>query len=717
MPAYHLVWLTLEIFVSVISGQEDVQTTACVGRCDFGYRMDCPRGHRVAPRDLTYYAKQTTAQCPDSDNPSLMCQASEQCCSYYGGDCSLPFSYQKAFQVFNNCSGYQNCGWFRAESVQIGSRCSYRDKTNYIAASYSCIKEETFIDICSEASRRGKSVSLLYNGSRYANATGDPRVCSCAISTSDCDSPGRLKFRAVDVRLHSHNDINHCNRHSRVTLTDTKTSEGYRCQNNYFQKGFYDLFYSASPYARVSLYNQPGVYPSQVWLEVSATVRNIDVIVTCGSNQPENLVFCGPPSLLTTPAFEQKTTTKTPGDIFGPSGNEGEVPSGGENEPRDKEDATLNKKGFAWPDLGLIVGAVAGLLVIILIIVIIIICIKHRREKLRKKPPMLPHPVPLSTPSSVIPSSFPSSDTEERYTEEQFGDDKYGNYYESMAQPNGSMDNKSPFTPGKAMGSFFPNDRPRVPPPAPPSIPATPPVGKSQAIQIRKSPENKLDANPYHTPWDGSVFQAPSNRVKKNDLAYATSDEIQVLIQRMENERGHVAEGLNIAKPIPQKGYIYIDDYQKGQGESSKATNTDLYVYQSDSDDSESESENKQVNGDQSDEASNRPSQGEQGVSEGTPRSNDNFCGSEDTGYRSVGSPEHVLVSEDDYLVPGSVKSNSSKGTSSSTVKVSERGSVIYNSSYGEPYDARRSEAGSNSYGDPYDAVQKKETVDVKTKF
>lgn len=30
------------------------------------------------------------------------------------------------------------------------------------------------------------------------------------------------------------------------------------------------------------------------------------------------------------------------------------------------------------PDLGLIVGAVAGLLVVILIIVIIIICIKHR---------------------------------------------------------------------------------------------------------------------------------------------------------------------------------------------------------------------------------------------------------------------------------------------------------------------------------------------------
>lgn len=704
MPVYHRVWLTLGVIVAVIAvqnGEEVQMTTACVGRCDFGYRMDCPQGQRVAPRDLVYHAKATSPQCPaNSANPEVMCQSSEECCKYYGGDCSLPFPYRKAFEVFNNCSGYQQCGWFRAESEELGSRCSLRDTTNYVSASFSCIKEETFIDICSEASQQGKSVSLLYNGSRYGGARGDPRVCSCAISTSDCDSPARLKFRAVDLRLHSYNDITSCKTHSRVSLQDTVTSQSLRCQRDYFQKGFRDLFYSSSPYARMSLYNQPGVYPTQVWLEVTATVPNVDVIVTCGSSKPENLLFCGPPIPLTSPAYEDKTTTKSAGDIFGPSG---ETSNEKENEPRDADDTVLNKK-----DIGLIVGAVAGLLVVILIIVIIIICIKHRRGKLRKKPAMLPHPVPLSTPSSVMPSSFPSSDTEDRYTDEQYGDDKYGNYYESMAQPNGSMDNKSPFTPGKAMGSFFPSDRPKGPPPAPPSIPATPPV--------RKSPENRLDANPYHAPWDASVFQAPNNRVKKNDLAYATSDEIQVLIQRMENERGRVAEGVNIPKPIPQKGYIYIDDYQKKPGDGAKPTNPDLYVYHSESEESESENDSRRVNGEQSDEALRRPSQGEQGVSEGTPRSNDNFCGSEDTGYRSVGSPEHVLVSEDDYLVPGSVKSNSSRGTSS-TVKISERGSVIYNSSYGDPCDARRSEAGSNSYGEPYDAVQEKETVDVKTKF
>lgn len=115
-------------------------------------------------------------------------------------------------------------------------------------------------------------MSLLYNGSRYGGARGDPRVCSCAISTSDCDSPARLKFRAVDLRLHSYNDITSCKTHSRVSLQDTVTSQSLRCQRDYFQKGFRDLFYSSSPYARMSLYNQPGVYPTQVWLEVTGKV-------------------------------------------------------------------------------------------------------------------------------------------------------------------------------------------------------------------------------------------------------------------------------------------------------------------------------------------------------------------------------------------------------------------------------------------------------------
>lgn len=129
------------IMISAGSGEEDHITTACVGRCDFGYRMDCPRGKRVAPRDLTYYAKVTSSKCPAiKQNIEVMCQSSGECCVYTRGDCYQPFSYSKAFEVFNNCSGYQNFGQFRAESVDFGAHCSYRNYSKYISASFSCIR-------------------------------------------------------------------------------------------------------------------------------------------------------------------------------------------------------------------------------------------------------------------------------------------------------------------------------------------------------------------------------------------------------------------------------------------------------------------------------------------------------------------------------------------------------------------------------------------------
>lgn len=127
--------------ISALNEEDNHIATACVGHCDVSYSMDCPRGKRVAPRDLTYHAKKTSTQCPTfKQNPDMMCQSSENCCGYNGGDCGQPFSYSKAFGVFNNCSGYQNCGWFRAESVDFGAHCSYRNYSNYISASFSCIR-------------------------------------------------------------------------------------------------------------------------------------------------------------------------------------------------------------------------------------------------------------------------------------------------------------------------------------------------------------------------------------------------------------------------------------------------------------------------------------------------------------------------------------------------------------------------------------------------
>ena len=314
---------------------------------------------------------------------------------------------------------------------------------------------------------------------------------------------------------------------------------------------------------------------------------------------------------------------------------------------------------------------------------------------------MLPHPVPLSEPSSPM-HSYPSSDPD---------DNKYGNYYETMASdiPNGNAEMTPPFTPGtgKSMGSFFPAERrfqfpvTNAPPPPPP--PVTLPV-----------PAQNKDINPYQAPWDASMLQGP-NRMKKNDLAYATSDEIQVLIQRMEHDRRNLNEGASAAPaptPLKSYSYIHIDDYKIKTPIEKKDSNQvaiaeekdELYVYENDTDSEDDDDDGGEADNESDDNNENCAVQGatlgSQGTNDGTPRSNDNFCGSEDTGYRSVGSPEHVLVCEDDYLVPGSVKSAvsvNSKGTSS-TIK--DRGSVA-----------------SSSYGEVYDALKEGESVDVKTKF
>ena len=130
------------------------------------------------------------------------------------------------------------------------------------------IADSTFIDICSNDTLRGSSINLIYNGSRMSDNPGRPANCNCAISTSNCESPARLRFRGVDIRLQQNNNIRNCHPHSRFTITDTGGSRNFECQEDHFYKGYDDIYFSYSPYARVSLYNQPGLFPSQLWLSV-----------------------------------------------------------------------------------------------------------------------------------------------------------------------------------------------------------------------------------------------------------------------------------------------------------------------------------------------------------------------------------------------------------------------------------------------------------------
>lgn len=62
-------------------------------------------------------------------------------------------------------------------------------------------------------------------------------------------------------------------------------------------------------------------------------------------------------------------------------------------------------------------------------------------------------------------------------------------------------------------------------------------------------PINDLDNKPsevkniYHQPWGHQAGINVQNRAKPNDLAYATSEEIKVLIEKMEKDRQSIIEG------------------------------------------------------------------------------------------------------------------------------------------------------------------------------
>ncbi|XP_052262551.1 uncharacterized protein LOC127866172 isoform X2 [Dreissena polymorpha] len=59
----------------------------------------------------------------------------------------------------------------------------------------------------------------------------------------------------------------------------------------------------------------------------------------------------------------------------------------------------------------------------------------------------------------------------------------------------------------------------------------------------------------YHEPWGGQQGTDVGNRLQKKDLAYATSEEIKVLIEKMEQDRHKIVEGSSDYYPSPDPTY------------------------------------------------------------------------------------------------------------------------------------------------------------------
>ncbi|XP_060076688.1 uncharacterized protein LOC132556322 [Ylistrum balloti] len=632
--------------VESLTGRDVWTKTACAGECNDNYSLECPYQQKIAIKDLHYYSKPLTSECP-----STACQNLDKCCRYDPYDCRVPFSESKAYDVYKRCSGMQRCGWLHADRMPY--YCNSRNHTNYVRASYKCVDDSSFLDICSNQSLEGDTINLIFNGTHMETSNRQSNRCVCILSTSNCDSIAKLHFRTVDVRLHEASNISKCHPHAKFTITDTNGPRDYKCQTNHFYRQFMDIYYSSSSYARMSMYYEPGVYPAQVWLQVKATLPGQKVVISCGKKSAENPRFCGPIEMIpTTPKTYNPSATVSEDDIFEGNGEhtQGPLPANNDGGGAQSKDHT------EWP--AIIGGAAAGAIVLLLLIILICI-IRRRQSRKRRKAKENDEETRRVLTGGSIPPPLPLADRYEAHE---------GNYYETVGATNGkpSGDTGSIISPGKIMetftpgkkqsGQFFPPDV-KQPPPLP-----TPKVNK-------KSPE--FEANPYHMPWDNGNFSM--NRAEQRDLAYATSDEIQVLIQRMEQDRRCLNEGVKEEEQVvPNPNfYIHIDDYKikqnphkpvgHGEDHTEEGAGANPRNY-----------EDIQVESDEDTTNLACENHGRVKVNVLKESSNENCCESEDTGYRSVGSPDQVMVSEDDYLIPGSIKSSLSDGSKTGTLPKTE---------------------------------------------
>lgn len=303
--------------------------TACAGRCSYQYSLQCPFSQKIALHHLEYVSKDVSFTCPAfGPSDGEPCQDKEECCSYNPADCRIPFSDAEAFPFYSKCSGKQQCQDSKPAPISTASRCYNREYSNYVAASYSCIDDNTFVDICSNSTVYGQAVNIILNGTQPTQIPGfaNSHLCACVISTSDCDSSARLQFQAVDVRLHQNQNITQCHPHSSFDITDGEYNSRpryFRCQENRFYRDFIDIYYSRKPYARISLYNKPELNISQLWLYIKATLPNVGVLVTCGSgaiHQASHNV-CVPPDF-----YPTTTVVHTQPTMYNPRPEEDKYP-------------------------------------------------------------------------------------------------------------------------------------------------------------------------------------------------------------------------------------------------------------------------------------------------------------------------------------------------------------------------------------------------------
>ncbi|KAL3877704.1 hypothetical protein ACJMK2_035370 [Sinanodonta woodiana] len=503
------------------------------------YSLSCPIREKIAIRSLDYGAKKDTASCPDN---RTYCFDKSKCCTYTPGDCMRSFSTNDSFNVYTSCSRGQRCGWIYAPSIDIKESCVIRQRSNYIRAQYECINDDDFIDICSDITREGRSFHLHYTATGSKRESLGSQRCTCVITTNNCNSTATLSFKAVDIRLHENDDITKCSTQARLDLIGHSDRKMLICEKNTFIRGFQEMYRSMGSYIILHLNVRPQHYPSKFWVLAEASKLGVGIRVTCGEKSMETAKLCTP--------------------IIYPFDTVGEVPAREQDEPNvinlgpgdfqndSKDNNVGGSNNSAAAGLGLIIGvSVAGVLVLVSLFIIIWVCRKRHCNGMKVE-------VKTNGHSTIS-------------VDEDF------NFYEPVDDASRKVPiNAPPQPPGKTVYNK--------------------PWDKNLSRREPSDPPPTENKNIYNKPWgDTSAIQV--NRAKPADLAYATSEEIKVLIEKMENDRMNLREGDNY-KPDP-KFYRNIRDYKFKLSESEDLENPD-HLYEDLFDGNDSNTESKQGHSD-----------------------------------------------------------------------------------------------------------------------
>lgn len=130
------------IIIGAVGDQGLHTRTACSGQCASThysqYSMECPVGQKIAidSQKLEYRWKHSSANCP---NTIATCRQHERCCNQSFTDCTTRFTDNQVYQLYQRCSGRQQCGWMEAEALDTNDCSSHSDNMYFVSASYTCV--------------------------------------------------------------------------------------------------------------------------------------------------------------------------------------------------------------------------------------------------------------------------------------------------------------------------------------------------------------------------------------------------------------------------------------------------------------------------------------------------------------------------------------------------------------------------------------------------